>query len=127
MRRSILLVDDDRDFLEMNRSVLEARGYRVRCAADPRTALAAAQSERPDLVVTDLMMDRLDAGFSLARSLKERFADLPIVLVTAASVQRGFDFRPRGAVDLAAMHADAYFDKPVDPVALMARIAELLG
>jgi two-component system response regulator GlrR len=127
MRRSILLVDDDRDFLEMNRSVLEARGYQVRCAADPRTALAAAESERPDLVVTDLMMDRLDAGFSLARSLKERFAGLPIVLVTAASVQRGFDFRPRGAVDLAAMHADAYFDKPVDPVALMARIAELLG
>jgi CheY-like chemotaxis protein len=127
MRRSILLVDDDRDFLEMNRSVLEANGYRVRCAADPRAALAAAESERPDLVVTDLMMDRLDAGFSLARSLKERFADLPIVLVTAASVQRGFDFRPRGTVDLAAMHADAYFDKPVDPVALMARIAELLG
>lgn len=126
MRRSILLVDDDRDFLEMNRGVLEARGYRVRCASDPRAALAAAEAERPDLVVTDLMMDRLDAGFSLARSLKERFADLPIVLVTAASVQRGFDFRPRGEVDLAAMHADAYFDKPVDPAELVARVAGLL-
>ena len=73
------------------------------------------------------MMDRLDAGFSLARTLKERFAGVPVILVTAASVQRGFDFRPRGAVDLAAMHADAYFDKPVDPAALMVRIAELLG
>jgi two-component system response regulator GlrR len=127
MAHSILLVDDDRDFLEMNRSVLEARGYRVRCAADPRTALAAAETERPDLVVTDLMMDRLDAGFSLARSLKERFTGLPVILVTAVSVQRGFDFRPRGEVDLAAMHADAYFDKPVDPVALMARVEELLA
>jgi len=127
MARSILLVDDDRDFLEMNRSVLEALGYRVRCAADPRSALAAAESERPDLVVTDLMMDRLDAGFSLARSLKDRFAGIPVILVTAVAVQRGFDFRPRGAVDLAAMHADAYFDKPVDPAALSAKVEELLA
>jgi two-component system response regulator GlrR len=127
MARTILLVDDDRDFLEMNRGVLEARGYRVRCAADSRAALAAAESERPDLVVTDLMMDRLDAGFSLARALKERYADLPVILVTAVSVQRGFDFRPRGQVDLAAMHADAYFDKPVEPAALTARVEELLA
>jgi CheY-like chemotaxis protein len=127
MAPSILLVDDDRDFLEMNRGVLEARGYRVRCAADPRAALAAAEAERPDLVVTDLMMDRLDAGFSLARTLKERFAGLPVILVTAVSMQRGFDFRPRGGIDLAAMHADAYFDKPVDPAALTARVEELLA
>jgi len=127
MAHSILLVDDDRDFLEMNRSVLEALGYRVRCAADPRSALAAVESERPDLVVTDLMMDRLDAGFSLARSLKERLVGLPVILVTAVAVQRGFDFRPRGALDLAAMHADAYFDKPVDPAALSAKVEELLA
>jgi len=127
MARSILLVDDDGDFLEMNRNVLEARGYRVRCASDARAALAAAEADRPDLVVTDLMMDRLDAGFSLARSLKERFAGLPVILVTAVAVQRGFDFRPRGEVDLAAMHADAYFDKPVDPVALTAKVGELLA
>jgi two-component system response regulator GlrR len=125
--RSILLVDDDRDFLEMNRGVLEARGYRVRCAGDPRAALVAADAERPDLVVTDLMMDRLDAGFSLARAVKERHPGVPVILVTAVSVQRGYDFRPRGGVDLAAMHADAYFDKPVDPAALTAKIAELLG
>ena len=52
---------------------------------------------------------------------------MPVILVTAVSVQRGFDFRPRGAADLAAMHADAYFDKPVDPAALTAKVAELLG
>ena len=72
------------------------------------------------------MMDRLDAGFSLARTLKECFAGVPVILVTAASVQRGFDFRPRGEVDLAAMNADAYFDKPVDPAELVARVAGLL-
>jgi CheY-like chemotaxis protein len=125
--RSILLVDDDRDFLEMNRGVLEALGYRVRCARDPKAALVAAGAERPDLVVTDLMMDRLDAGFSLAREVKERHPGVPVILVTAVAVQRGFDFRPRGEPDLVAMHADAYFDKPVEPGALSAKVAELLG
>jgi hypothetical protein len=43
------------------------------------------------------------------------------------AVQRGYDFRPRAEHDLAAMHADAYFDKPVDPAALTAKVAELLG
>ncbi len=127
MPRSILLVDDDRDFLEMNRGVLEARGYRVRCASDPKAALVAADAERPDLVVTDLMMDRLDAGFTLARAVKERHPGVPVILVTAVAVQRGFDFRPRGELDLASLHADAYFDKPVEPGALSAKVAELLG
>ncbi len=96
--RSILLVDDDRDFLEMNRGVLEACGYRVRCAGDPRAALAAAETARPDLVVTDLMMDRLDAGLlPRARASRSATRGVPVILVTAVSVQRGFDFRPRGA------------------------------
>ena len=127
MARSILLVDDDGDFLETNRNVLEARGYRVRCAAGPRAALEAVEHERPDLVVTDLMMDRLDAGFSIARAVKERWAEVPVILVTAVRPQRGYDFKPKGPADLAAMHADAFFDKPVEPAALLASIGELLG
>jgi hypothetical protein len=41
--------------------------------------------------------------------------------------QKGFDFRPRSPADLAAMHADAFFDKPVDPAALLAKVEELLA
>ena len=123
----ILLVDDDRDFLEQNRGVLSARGYRVTSFADPGEALRAAEAEAPDLVVSDLMMQALDSGFSLARAIKSRHPRVPVILVTAAASQRGFDFRPRGAGDLSAMHADAFFDKPVDPAALIAKVEELLG
>jgi CheY-like chemotaxis protein len=126
---TIMLVDDDQDFLSMNRSILERRGLRVVAATSPRAALEAMGRERPDLVVTDLMMSDLDAGFSLSRAIKENpaTAGIPVVIVTAASSQRGFDFRPRSAEDLAAMRADAFLDKPVSPAALLAKIEELLA
>ncbi len=126
----IFLVDDDRDFVEMERRILAGRGYAVACFAEPQAALAALRGpgEKPGLVVTDLMMDRLDAGFTFARALRAEpgMTSVPIVIVSAVSSQRGFDFRPRGAADLAAMGADAWFDKPVAPDALLAKIEELL-
>jgi two-component system alkaline phosphatase synthesis response regulator PhoP len=127
MAKLILLVDDDLDFLELNHGVLAAAGFRVACFSDPEAALQAAERERPDLVVSDLMMKALDSGFSLARALRGRFPRVPVILVTAASSQRGFNFSPRGREDLAAMNADAYFDKPVAPAALIAKVKELLA
>jgi CheY-like chemotaxis protein len=125
MARLILLVDDDLDFLEQNRGVLESLGFRVACATDPQVALESR--ERPDLVVSDLMMKNLDSGFSLARAIKSRWAGTPVILVTAVASQRGFDFNPRTREELGAMNADAFFDKPVDPAALIAKIRELLA
>jgi CheY-like chemotaxis protein len=123
----ILLVDDDRDFLEQNCGVLAARGYRVAGYSDPGEALRAAEAEAPDLVVSDLMMKALDSGFTLARAIKSRFPRVPVILVTAAASQRGFNFSPRGREDLSAMNADAFFDKPVEPAALIAKVEELLA
>jgi len=125
----ILIVDDDPDFLDINRRVLEPAGYRVLGCTDPVEAWERLQREKPDLVLTDLMMSRLDSGFSLARQIKEdpRFANVPVIIATAVTSQAGLDFRPRTPADLAAMHADAYFDKPVPPRELLSKIAELLS
>lgn len=124
----IMLVDDDPDFLDINRHILEPAGYRVRCATDPQAALAGMNEERPDLVITDLMMCNLDAGFSLARQLKRdaRFAGVPVIIVTAVSAQAGYDFTPQTPADLAAMSADAYLSKPVAPRELLDRVEALL-
>jgi CheY-like chemotaxis protein len=129
MTKLIMLVDDDRDFLEINRGLLEARGFRVACFSDPGGALASFKRERPDLVVTDLMMKSLDSGFTLARAIKSEggAAGIPVILVTAVASQRGFDFNPRTRDELAAMNADAFFDKPVSPEALIAKVEELLA
>jgi len=127
----VLLVDDDADFLEMEKSIFESRGYEVAAFSDPRTALKAleaARGRRPALVVCDLMMSALDSGFSFARTIKDdpRFSGVPVIIVSAIASQKGFDFHPRTAEDLAAMNADAFFDKPVHPQALLAKAEELL-
>ncbi len=128
----IVLVDDDADFLEMERSIFEARGFEVSCFPDPQAALTALGARPADgkrvLVVCDLMMRSLDSGFSFARALKSdpRFSAFPVIIVSAVASQKGFDFHPRTPEDLAAMHADAFFDKPVSPQALLTKAEELL-
>jgi CheY-like chemotaxis protein len=130
MSRTVFLVDDDRDFLELERRILASGGYSTVCFSDPREALSALTAdgaERPGLVVTDVMMSSLDSGFSLARAVKAdpRCTGIPVVIVSAIVIQKGFDFRPHSPEDLAAMHADAFFDKPVEPAAFLARVREL--
>jgi CheY-like chemotaxis protein len=125
----VLIVDDDFDFIEINRHILEAAGYRVTSAAEPAEALARMAPEPPDLIITDLMMTTIDAGFSFSRAIKEdpRFAAIPIIISTSVSSALGLDFRPQTADDLAKMHIDAYFDKPLPADALLAKVKELLG
>jgi CheY-like chemotaxis protein len=124
-----LIVDDDYDFLEINRMILERAGYRVVTAAEPGAALKKMAEEKPDLVITDLMMTSLDSGFSFARNIKgdPAYADIPVILSTSVSSAMGLDFRPRSAEETTAMNVDAYFDKPLVPAKLLAKIAELLA
>lgn len=113
----------------MHRLILEKAGYRVATATEPGQALAMMQEQRPDLVISDLMMTSLDSGFSLARSVKsdERFSDIPIIISTSVCTALGLDFEPRSESDMAQMHIDAYFNKPLDPSRLLSKIEELLA
>jgi len=126
--RVVMVVDDDIDFLEWCRCVLEPAGYTALCFATANKAFEAMATTRPDLVATDLMMESLDSGFSFAERLKTdaRFRDIPVIIVTAAESQRGFSFTPRTQEDLAAMKADAFFCKPIDPKKLVEKIRALL-
>lgn len=124
----IVLIDDDIDFLEMNRCILEAHGYQVRCFTDPQKALDHIHQERPELVMTDLMMGAFDSGFSVARAIKTdpQFSAIPVLIVSAVSSQLGFDFHPRSRQELQAMSADAFLSKPVEPQVLIETIDDLL-
>ena len=128
MKSLILLVDDDRDFLEMNRGVLEAQGFEVSCFTAADEAWESMEIRKPDLVITDLMMKSLNSGFSLARKMKSdaRYRDVPVVIVTAVASKRGFDFNPRNREELEVIGCEAYFDKPVSPQLLINKAKELL-
>ncbi|MFB3892829.1 MAG: response regulator [Phycisphaerae bacterium] len=128
-KATILLVDDDVDFVQMNRHVLEAAGYAVLCSYDPQEAMKLLADGKPDLVITDLMMKSLDSGFQFSRQVKadDRFKNVPVIIATSVTSAMGMDFRPRTQQDLAAMGVDAYFDKPIPPKALLAKVEELLS
>ena len=128
-KQLVMVVDDDVDFLNLYREMLERAGYEVVCCSELQAAFASVVERRPDLIITDLMMESLDAGFSLSRQIKEDpvLCGIPVIIVTAAGSQRGFDFRPRSEADLAAMRVDAFLEKPVSPKNLLAKVAELLA
>lgn len=82
MRGTVLVVDDDAEVRELVAEVLAMAGYAVEQAADGLAALEAVAERRPDLVVADLRMPRLD-GAALARRLRRGRDPVPVVLLTA--------------------------------------------
>ncbi len=114
---TILVVDDDRKITDMLRRTLIYEGYRVATAADGEEALLKAQSERPDLVILDWLMPKLN-GLETARLLRET-SPVPILMLTARdAVEQRVEGLDSGA--------DDYLVKPFAPEELLARIRALL-
>jgi DNA-binding response OmpR family regulator len=114
---TILVVDDERNIIELSRLYLEAAGYRVEDARDGRMALAAIRSARPALVVLDLMLPEID-GWEVCRRVRAE-SDLPIIMLTA----RGDDIDRILGLELGA---DDYIPKPFNPRELVARVRAVL-
>ncbi|MFC1807452.1 response regulator transcription factor [Candidatus Omnitrophota bacterium] len=117
----ILLVDDEKDLVDMVSMRLEASGYDVSIARDGQAALQMARRDIPDLIILDLMLPILD-GFKVCRMLKfdEKYKHIPIIMFTAR-VQE--DDKKIGE----EVGADAYVTKPFEPAVLLGKIKELLG
>ncbi|MGZ8179044.1 response regulator transcription factor [Williamsia sp. SKLECPSW1] len=114
----ILVVDDDRAVRESLRRSLSFNGYTVETASDGMEALDAIKSERPDAVVLDVMMPRLD-GLEVCRRLRSTGDDLPILVLTARdSVSERVSGLDAGA--------DDYLPKPFALEELLARLRALL-
>jgi len=128
-RALVFIVDDDVDVLEIGRMALEAGGFRVVCCGDPEEALGAMAVEAPDLVISDLVMQRLDAGFELVRRMRadQRLRSVPVLMMSGVNSQHGFNFVPRDANDLRAMQIDGFLEKPVRGPRLVASVREALA
>jgi DNA-binding response OmpR family regulator len=117
----ILIIDDDPDTIEFLTLIMQRLGFQVFEARDGMEALASAHSEKPDLIILDVMMPGLD-GFEVARSLRRHpeTALTPILMFTAKTQVED---------KLAGYEAgvDIYLTKPVHPVELQANIKALLA
>jgi CheY-like chemotaxis protein len=123
----ILLVDNDVDFIDLNKAVLENNGFEVVVAYSSREAMDKVRFEQPDLIVLDLMMESHDSGFGVARGLKADpiYKNIPILMITAVKGETGYDFSQD--LDGYWMKTDGYLNKPVAPEDLVKGINELLA
>jgi len=125
----ILIVDDDLDFIEISRLNLEGKGYQVRSATDGKEGWKMVEKEKPDLIILDLMMERLDAGMALSQKIKNhpRYGSIPILMLTSISRDTGMDFSPRTADDLKKLKVDDFHTKPIKAKTLLEKVEKLLG
>src|SRR5262245_31181284 len=117
MEPTVLVVEDDPKTAELVRLYLEKDGFRAVLVADGETALALARRRRPDLVVLDLMLPRLE-GLSVCRQLRSE-SRVPIIMLTARTTE---DDTLRGL----ELGADDYVGKPFSPRELVARVRAVL-
>lgn len=124
-KKKILLVDDDPDFVEAVRVIVESGGYDVRVAYDGQEGLDAVAEEKPDLIVLDVMMPVMNGHAACARlKADEATAKIPIILLTAVAdrvTTSTYTHR-----DMLESEAEDYMPKPVEPAELLTLIKSWL-
>ncbi len=124
-RAKILLVDDDPDFVEATKVVLESQPYRVITALSGGEGLKKAREEKPDLVLLDIIMPGVD-GFQVCQQLKKdpHLAQIPVIMITSFSEK--YVETSLGVSQGLTLEAEDFIDKPVAPTELLIRIEKWL-
>jgi CheY-like chemotaxis protein len=120
----ILIIDDDPDFVETTRLVLESAGYEIITAADGDAGLRRVEKDRPDMVILDIIMSSVLDGLNVSERMADNPAlrDIPILMVTSIA---NSDYAALFPTD-EYIHIDAFVSKPISPDVLLSRTQSLL-
>ena len=118
--KRILVVDDEPDLVVMVSKALKHKGYEVITANDGQEGLKKAKTQKPDLIVLDLMLPRIN-GYKVCGLLKKdtRYAKIPVILLTAKADAEDIELGEK-------IGADAYITKPYERDVLLLKIEELI-
>jgi two-component system, OmpR family, response regulator len=125
--KTILVVDDDPDYRFSVRLYLEGAGYNVVEADNVEQAHAALDQGVPNLALVDLMMEEMDAGFSLCYYMKKRFPALPIIMISGVAGETNLEFDASTDEERSWVKADALLNKPIRFDQLKRELDRLLG
>lgn len=120
----ILVVDDDQDFVNAVRMVLEKEGHTVISAASGSAGYQRVQEDQPDLVILDVMMDTVLDGLFMSRRMYEDTAtfNIPIVMVTSIASSSYAELFPTDEY----LHVRAFMSKPISPAELIKQVNKFL-
>ena len=121
----ILMVDDDKDFVESTKIILESKPYEVRVAREGDEGVRKAKEEHPDLILLDVIMP-VENGFTAAEQLKKdpELRKIPVLMLTSFAQRSGETNIPvsRGL----SLETEDYIEKPVAPDVLLAKVEQYL-
>jgi CheY-like chemotaxis protein len=125
-KKTVLLVDDDPDFLFQEQTYLEKAGFEVLTAVGYQQAEEILARVQPDLAVVDLMMETPDAGFTLCYHIRKQHPNLPVIMVTSVNQETGLEFDTATADQRSWIKANAILSKPIRFEQLQREIDRLL-
>lgn len=127
-RKKILVIDDDEDLIASFKVVLESKGHEVFFATTKEAGFEEVKKNTYDLIILDVMMEKMCDGFDLARGIKsdKNIKNIPILMATAIEEKTGFSFS-EAAGDETWLPVDMYLTKPVNTDELIASVEKLLS
>ena len=127
-KAKILIVDDDLDLANAMQAILESRDYAVVIASDKTGGMELVRTEKPDLLILDVIMSTWSDGFDMARELKSQseLKDMPILMLTGVKDMTGIDFKS-SAGDPTWLPVEGFLDKPVESETLLAEVEKILS
>jgi len=126
-KKKILIIDDDEDFGKAVSMMLEHQGFTVEQALNAKDGKSSIYTQRPDLIILDVMMEHMTDGFDLCFALKrdEELSRIPILMVTAITEKTGIPYSLEE--DEEYLKAEDYVQKPISAPELVARVNRLLN
>ncbi|MQY70293.1 MAG: response regulator [Firmicutes bacterium] len=125
-KKTVLLVDDDADFIDLTTTFLESKGYQVIAAYNGQEGMETARERRPDLIVLDVMMATMTEGFDISRQIKkdEKLKDIPVIMLTGLRKKERlpWTFEP----DETWLPVTRFLEKPMSPVQLLKEIEKAI-
>jgi len=125
-KKTILIVDDDPDYLFQTELKVKSFGFDVITADSQKEGEQIIEKFKPDLAIFDLMMENDDSGFVLCYKLKKKYPDVPIILATAVSAETGLSFGVGSDYERQWIKADIYLEKGIRSDQLHREINRLL-
>ncbi len=123
---TVLIADDDPDYLFQTVFNLEKAGYKTVAVESQVEAESVITKFRPDIAIFDLMMENDDSGFILCYKLKRKYPDVPVILATAVAHETGISFSLDSDQERSWIRADKYLEKGIRPEQLDQEIMKLL-
>jgi two-component system alkaline phosphatase synthesis response regulator PhoP len=126
--KKVLIVDDESDSLQYVQAVLEDDGFTFLTASDGEAALQKAREEKPDVIIMDVQMPRMD-GFQAFYELRkdDSTRSIPVIMLTAVSRRTGVHFGQKDMGDFLGSEPEAFIDKPIDAERLRTTVRNLAG